>query len=136
MKKGKILKMLFAMSSLIMIAFIANIVIARGIQGYDVTISREGSMTTGRIRKEKAEGAVNRNNYIGGNKPVHTSIRLSGTTQDVSETITIHSGERKGLAYYNVHQVIGRDTTLALATPVWVVVRVEARGSWSPDTND
>lgn len=117
-------------------SFIANFVIGRGVEGYHVTIPREGSMTTGCIRKEKAEGAINNNTSIGGNKPVNTSIRLSGTTQDVSEPKTIYSGQRIGLAYYNVHQVIGKNTTLALATPLRIFVRVEAHGSWSPDTND
>jgi hypothetical protein len=135
MKKKKILKMLFAVSSLVMISFITNIVIARGIQEYHVIMPKLGCMTTGRIRKEKAEGAVNNNTSVGNNYDMYTAIRIADTGQDVTPNTPVHPRTRVGIPYYRVDQVIGRDTTLAASTAPFVIVHVEAHGSWSPDSN-
>ncbi|MDR1473433.1 MAG: hypothetical protein LBI41_02545 [Lactobacillales bacterium] len=135
MKKGKVLKMLFAMSSLIMISFITNIVIARGIQEYHIIMPRFGSMTTGRIHKGNHTGAVNNNTSVGNNYDMYTAIRIADTGQDVTPNTVVGAGKRIGIPYYRVDQVVGHDTTLAASTAPGVIVRVEAHGSWSPDSN-
>jgi len=135
-KREKFLRFIFAVGSLIGTAFMAHIVIARGIQEYHVTIPREGSITTGRIHKEKAEGAVNNNTSIGGNKTMYCAVRIADNGQDVTPNTAVGPGQRIGIPYYRVDQVIGQDTTLAVSTHWKVVVHVEAHGSWSPDSND
>ncbi|MDR1473429.1 MAG: hypothetical protein LBI41_02525 [Lactobacillales bacterium] len=137
MKREKFLRVVFAVGSLIGIAFIANIVIARGIQEYHVIIPPVGSTTTGRIRKENHTGAVNNNTSVGsGNRTtMYCAIRVANTGQDVTPNIRVDSGQRIGIPYYRVDQVVGHDTTLAVSTHPFVIVHVEAHGSWSPDSN-
>ncbi|MDR1521305.1 MAG: hypothetical protein LBS28_00340 [Streptococcaceae bacterium] len=116
-------------------SFVVNIVIARGIQEYHIIMPRIGSTTTGRIHKGNATGAVNNNTSVGNNYDMYTAIRIADTGQDVTPNTVVGAGQRIGIPYYNVHQVVNQDTTLAASTAPRVLVRVEAHGSWSPDSN-
>ncbi|MDR1473431.1 MAG: hypothetical protein LBI41_02535 [Lactobacillales bacterium] len=98
---------------------------------------RFGSMTTGRIHKGNHTGAVNNNTSVGsGNiRTMYCAIRVANTGQDVTPNTPVGSGQRIGIPYYRVDQVVGHDTTLAVSTHWKVYVHVEAHGSWSPDSN-
>ncbi|WP_227985522.1 MULTISPECIES: hypothetical protein [Streptococcus] len=106
----------------------------RDIADYDVTIPRFGAITTGRVYKENSSNGVNRNYAIGGNKRMTTSIRLTRTGGDITPSLQMSSGSRIILRYNGGGDAYaGSTTTLALATPLTTVVRVQAQGSWSPD---
>jgi hypothetical protein len=94
-------------------------------------------MTTGRIHKGNHTGAVNNNTSVGsGNiRTMYCAIRVANTGQDVTPNTPVGSGQRIGIPYYRVDQVVGHDTTLAVSTHWKVYVHVEAHGSWSPDSN-
>lgn len=107
---------------------------ARQIASYDVTIPRQGNITTGRLIKEGYTNGVHRNDAIGGNKRINTSIKRASDGIDITGSYTMGAGDRIELAYRNGSGAyVGSATTLSIATPLSTYVRVQAQGSWSPD---
>ncbi|AGM98260.1 hypothetical protein [Streptococcus iniae] len=107
---------------------------ARPIAGYDVTIPRFGNINTGRLVKEGYTNAVHRNNSIGGNKRINTSIKHANTGNDITGSYSMGAGDRIELAYNGGSGAyVNNATTLSIATPATTVVKVQAQGSWSPD---
>lgn len=130
----KKLKNMFIITLIASVLGVSVPVFARQIAGYNVTIPRQGSMTTGSLKKETNSRGVNNNTAVGGNKRINTAIRRKSNNKDITPAYNMGAGTRIFLSYsgggsaYN-----GTNTTLAVATPVSTVVSVQAQGSWSPD---
>ncbi|WP_447460183.1 hypothetical protein [Streptococcus phocae] len=107
---------------------------ARQIAGYDITIPRYGNITTGRLIKEGYTNGIHRNNAIGGNKRINTSIKRASNGADITGSYQMGPGDRIELSYRGgAGAYVNNATTLSVATPVTTVVKVQAQGSWSPD---
>lgn len=112
---------------------VATSVSARTIRNFDVTIPAQGSMTTGSAKKVNTSSAVINVKQIGGKKTIKAAIRNKNS--DITSIKKISKPGRYYINYKNASSAVGKNTTLALSTPVSTVVQVHASGYWSPDAN-
>jgi len=110
----------------------AGVAYARHIASYDMIVPRFGGAAfTSPLEKLNTSRAVDNNTSIGGNKRVWSSITRGVT--NVSFFVWLTSGERVLHSYRPGMNVPGTGYRLRHHSDLLEPVRIQTRGSWSPD---
>ncbi|WP_125605083.1 hypothetical protein [Lapidilactobacillus bayanensis] len=125
---------ILAMAGIVVSVGAAVNVSAATYKGYDVHIPKLGSMTTGTIKKTTTGSAYNKVGTIGGSSTVVMAIRTTSNNANVTSTRqTSKDDSTVTLDYKAASTVKGKNTTLALSTPLLELSSVHNTGSWTPN---
>jgi len=108
------------------------VVSARNIANYDMIMPRFGGVTkTDSLYKTNQSRAVNNNTSVGGDYTMHCAIYRGG--DKMTSTHSAGSGDRIYLDYNSPSNAEGSNLKLGGWTGLTTYVKVQTRGSWSPD---
>lgn len=108
------------------------VVSARNIANYDITMPRFGGVTkTDSLYKTNQSRAVNNNTAVGGDYTMHCAIYRG--ENKMTSTYSASSGDRIYLSYNSPSDAEGSNLKLGGWTGLTTYVKVQTRGSWSPD---
>lgn len=131
MKKNSIKSILFtSICSMLMVGTMA--VSAREVSEYDLIMPRFGGVTkTDSIYKTNQSRGVNNNSYVGGGYTMHCAIYRG--ENKMTSTHSAGSGDKVHLDYDSPSDAKGSQLKLGAWTGFTTYVKVQTRGSWSPD---
>lgn len=110
-----------------------SLAFARNIESYDLIVPRVGGTDyTNPTAKVNSSRGVDNNTSIGGGYVQYTAI-YRGTTTQVTQQAEIRSGSRVTLPYNSGQNQPGTGYRLGHTNKLTTLVRVQARGTWSPD---
>lgn len=111
-----------------------TVVSAREISDYDMIMPRFGGVTyTDTLLKDNQSRAVNNNTSVGGGYTMNCAIYRGN--DKLTGDRSAGSGDRIYISYKNPSNDVGTRVKLGCWTSLGSHVKVQTRGSWSPDEN-
>ena len=132
-------KLLICLILILLLISIGNFAFARNIASYDLILPRGGmtyTYTAPLVKTTTGIDAVDNNSSIGGKYDTQISRIIYGTSA-VSKTFTVTEGSRIRIPYNSSGGISlgqkGNSYRLSVRSQFGTPVRVQTRGSWSPD---
>lgn len=127
----KVLVLLMVSVSMILLGF--SYAFARNIASYDLIVPRLGGTAfTEPLTKVSSSSGVDNNTNIGGGYRHYTAIYRG--VDRVTERVEITAGSRVILRFNSGQNLPGTGYRLGHTSELFTPVRVQARGTWSPDS--